>query len=226
LDYEAYLEQIRSLIAESNKRGPEYPTSIGIRVFQKRYSDAFRDEVQHQEALYSTAAIISRLRDWGEQICGLTTEELRRMYPERFGPKFRIPLTHRASLRTNPIMRWWQREADRVDTKYPALISYCSGFNDQFAVLADGRVTACCLDYEGHTALGNVKERPLEEILKSSPVTDFVGSFDRLRPPTKTCAKCLGGNTIPEWIGRQAVLAGSEVARQGFSKLKAKLSSS
>lgn len=223
LDYEAYLGQIRSLVAESCKRGPDHPTFVGIRVFQRRISDSLSKEVRHQEALYDTEAIISRLRGWGEELCGLTTDDLRRMYPERFAAKIRIPLTPRVSLRTNPIMRWWQREADLVGTKYPAVISYCSGFKDQFAVLADGRVTACCLDYEGHTALGNVKERSLKEILGGSRVSDFVRSFQRLRPPTKTCAKCLGGDTLPEWIGRQALAAGRQVAEQGMSSLRGTL---
>jgi organic radical activating enzyme len=221
LDYEDYLQQIHALIAESCKRGPEHPTSIGIRVFRRYLSDSLRNEVRHQETLYDTESMIRRLQDWGEELCGLTTADLRRMYPERFAAEFRIPLTHRASLRTNPIMRWWQREADSVDTKYPAVISYCSGFNDQFAVLADGRVTACCLDYEGNTALGNVKERSLKEILGGSPVADFVRSFNRLRPPTKTCAKCLGGNTLPEWIGRQTLAVGSHARTQGLSALQA-----
>ena len=225
LDYEDYLQQIHSLIAESCKRGPDHPTSIGIRVFRRNLSDSLRNEVRHQDALYDTEAMIRRLRAWGEELCGLTTDELRRMYPERFAAKFRIPLTHRASLRTNPIMRWWQREADLADTKYPALISYCSGFKEQFAVLADGRVTACCLDYEGNTVLGNVKERPLKEILGGSRVSDFVRSFNRLRPPTKTCAKCLGGNTLPEWIGRQALAAGRQAKREGLSALQAMLKS-
>jgi len=222
LDYEAYLQQIRSLIAESSQRGPSHPTFIVIRVFQKHISDVLRDKVRDQDSLYDTEGMIAMLRGWGEELSGMTSEELCRESPGQFSARQYIPLTPRAAIVSNRIMRWWQREADLVNTKYPALISYCSGFNNQFAVLADGRVTACCLDYEGHTALGNVKESPLKDILDGSRVSDFVGSFDRLRPPTKTCANCLGGNTIPEWIARQALAVGRRVTAEGLSSLKSK----
>lgn len=220
LDYEAYLQQIRSLVAESYQRGPGHPTFIAIRVFQRNVSDLLRDKVRHQDCLYDTEAMIGMLRRWGEEISGMTSEELTRKYPAQFPLKHYIPITPRAAIVTNRIMRWWQREADLLHTKYPAVISYCSGFNDQFAVLADGRVTACCLDYEGHTTLGNVRENSLKDILDGSRVSDFVASFDRFRPPTKTCANCLGGNTIPEWIARQALSVGRQVTAQGLSTLK------
>ncbi len=222
LDYEAYLKQIRSLLDESCRRGVHHPTSIVIRVFQRSLSDALREKVPHQEALYETEPMIKQLKEWGEELCGMSSRDLRRKYPERFTGRNHIPLTPRATLVTGRIMRWWQREADLVDTKYPARVSYCSGFNDQFAVLADGRVTACCLDYEGHTALGNAKDHSLKEILGGSPVSGFVRSFDRLRPPTKTCANCLGGNTLPEWLARQALAVGRRATRQGSSAIHPK----
>ena len=220
LDYEAYLQQIRLLLAESYHRGPSHPTFIVIRVFQKSVSDVLRDKVQHQESLYDTEGMIGMLRKWGEELCGMTSEELAREYSQRFSLKAYIPITPSAAIVTNPIMRWWQREADLVNTKYPARLSYCSGFNDQFAVLADGRVTACCLDYEGHTTLGNVKENSLKDILGGTRVSDFVGSFNRFHPPTKTCANCLGGNTIPEWIARQTLAVGRRVTTQALSPPK------
>ncbi len=222
LDYEAYIDQINSLITESYCRGDDSPTFIVIRVFRRSFSDNLREKAKHQEALYSTGAMISRLRALGERLCGMTAGELRKRYPDRFAAKFYIPVTPRVAIVTNSIMRWWQREADLVNTKYPAVFSYCNGYKDQFAVLADGRVTACCLDYEGHTSLGNVKDRPLKEILHGSSTSEFIGSFNRYQPPTKTCAKCLGGNTIPEWVGRQALAVGRHAASQGLSALKNK----
>lgn len=49
---------------------------------------------------------------------------------------------------------------------YPS--SKCYGLNAQIAILADGRVVPCCLDYEGKINLGNIKGQDLNEILASS----------------------------------------------------------
>lgn len=220
LDYEGYLGHVRSLIAESVARGPDHPTGIVIRLFEKRFSDHMREKVAHQETLYSSEATIAHLRAWGEELSGMTADDLRRAYPDRFKNDGSIPLTPRVRIRTGQIMRWWQQEADHVDTKYPARLSYCSGFSDQFAVLADGRVTACCLDAEGRTSLGNVKEKPLKEILGGAPVSEFVKSFEALRPPTRTCAKCLGGNTLAESLARQTLNVYHRVSSQALTKLK------
>lgn len=220
LDYESYLEQILSLIAHSYERGEEHPPSVLIRVFQKRFSDILREKVRHQDTLYNTQATVRRLRDWGKELCGMTSNELRRKYPHRYRNSTSYPITPRAAIVTNPIYRWWQQEADLVRTKYPAVISYCSGFDKQFAVLADGRVTSCCLDYEGRNSLGNVKERSLKEILGTREVSDFVRSFKRLRLPTKTCANCMGGNRFMESIARQAINVGRRASTQLLSALK------
>ncbi|MDP3939004.1 MAG: radical SAM protein, partial [Deltaproteobacteria bacterium] len=215
LDYESYLKQVRSLISDSCARGPDHPTAVVVRLFVDRFRDKLREKVPHQGALYSTEAVMARLRAWGEEFSGMSAEALREAYPDRFRGSDRIPLTPGASILTGQIMRWWQQEADQVETKYPARISYCGGYNEQFAVLADGRVTACCLDAEGRTSLGNVKDLPLKEILGATPVSDFVGSFKSLRPPTRTCAKCLGGNTLVESIGRQALNVYRRVVNPG-----------
>lgn len=211
LDYESYLGQIRSLLENSFRRGPDHPTTITIRVFQESFSDVIREKVKYQDALYDTKTLLETLKSWGMEICGMRPGELRQEFPQRFAEKALKPLTPNAAIRTSHIMRWWQLEADQVNTKYPAMVSYCSGFDDMFAVLADGRVSACCLDYEGRTALGNAKEKPLKEILTGTEVSEFVRSFRRLRPPTETCSKCLGGNTIPEWAARQVLAVGRRI---------------
>lgn len=223
LNYEAYLEQVRALIAESYGRGPDHPTSLVVRVFQKKFSDTLREKLRNQETLYDTDAMIAKLMGWGEALCGLSAREVRRRYPERFASRSVIPLTPRVSIKTDRLMSWWQQEADLVDTKYPAAVTYCAGFNEQFAVLADGRVTACCLDYEGENALGNVKENSLKEILGSAPVSNFIRTFERFRPPSKTCANCMGGNTLIESIARQAYMVGRRATSQGLSALKSRV---
>lgn len=96
LDYEAYLQNIRCLIEQSHRRGPDSPTTIAVRVFQKQLSDVLREKVAHQDSLYDTDAIIANLKHWGKEICGLSPEVLRKKYPGRFAKKRYIPITPKA----------------------------------------------------------------------------------------------------------------------------------
>jgi radical SAM protein with 4Fe4S-binding SPASM domain len=49
----------------------------------------------------------------------------------------------------------------------------CYGLNAQIAILADGRVTPCCFDYEAKILLGDANKESLEEILRrAAPMAD------------------------------------------------------
>ena len=57
----------------------------------------------------------------------------------------------------------WPTESDAEERED----GFCHGLIDQIAILADGSVTACCLDCEGEIALGNIFDTPLDLILSS-----------------------------------------------------------
>jgi len=72
----------------------------------------------------------------------------------------------------------------------PAEAGRCYGLVEQFAVLADGTVTPCCLDSEGEIALGNVKNQPLSEILSSERAQKMRDGFAHNRLSEALCKKC------------------------------------
>ena len=43
----------------------------------------------------------------------------------------------------------------------------CHALETHVGILLDGRVVACCLDYQGKISLGNIQEQSLDEILKA-----------------------------------------------------------
>ncbi|MDR1760181.1 MAG: SPASM domain-containing protein [Fibrobacter sp.] len=67
----------------------------------------------------------------------------------------------------------------------------CLALKTHFAVLTDGRVTACCLDDAGHLELGNIAETSLEEILESPRACAMREGFRRkilTEPFCRTCS--------------------------------------
>jgi len=72
----------------------------------------------------------------------------------------------------------------------------CLGLRHHFAVLSDGRVVPCCADFDGALALGNVKDRPLAEILGSPEALALRDSIAGKTPMPAYCASC--GFTAPD----------------------------
>jgi radical SAM protein with 4Fe4S-binding SPASM domain len=69
-------------------------------------------------------------------------------------------------------------------------VGTCYGLRKQCAVLADGTVTACCLDNNGTLSLGNIRQRPLMEILSGKRATAIRKGFERGVVVEELCRKC------------------------------------
>lgn len=67
---------------------------------------------------------------------------------------------------------------------------FCRGLRDQVGVLADGRVVPCCLDAEGHAALGNLFEASLSDILASPAALTLYNGFTLRRAVLPLCRRC------------------------------------
>ena len=72
----------------------------------------------------------------------------------------------------------------------------CLGLRHHFGILSDGRVVPCCADYDGALALGDIKEKPLAEILGSPAALMLRDSIAGKTPMPPYCASC--GFTAPD----------------------------
>jgi len=88
---------------------------------------------------------------------------------------------------------------------YPSHFGNCSEFEIGFAVLASGEVTACCWDAHGGTAMGNVANARLKDILYSEKAEAFRRSFRRHVCPTETCRNCLARRGLARSVAYQAM---------------------
>lgn len=74
---------------------------------------------------------------------------------------------------------------------------------DELAILWNGDVVLCCLDYDGETKIGNMKDTSVQKILTSNKMKEVKRKFQLGIIPFERCKYCLGGNTYPKWIIKQ-----------------------
>lgn len=66
----------------------------------------------------------------------------------------------------------------------------CYGGLKMMAVLVDGTVTPCCLDHNGHMALGNLFEIPLSELLATTHYQTFRQGLEKGQLTEDLCQRC------------------------------------
>jgi MoaA/NifB/PqqE/SkfB family radical SAM enzyme len=81
-----------------------------------------------------------------------------------------------------------------------AWAGYCFGMRDHFSILHNGDVTLCCVDFDGKTAVGNLRHSSLREILSSDEVGKIVKGFRRLKLVHPYCRHCLGSRSFASWL--------------------------
>jgi len=76
---------------------------------------------------------------------------------------------------------------------FPANFGYCCYALNNVAVLSDGRVTMCCVDYDGHTSLGNIRDNSLYSLLHNEKTRTLREGFKKFRLMHPYCRRCFGG---------------------------------
>ena len=58
-----------------------------------------------------------------------------------------------------------------------AWAGYCFGMRDHFSILNNGDVILCCMDFDGQTAIGNLHNSSLKDILSSDELKRIITGF-------------------------------------------------
>lgn len=77
-----------------------------------------------------------------------------------------------------------------VKNKYPAHNRDVSCMTDKMGILADGRVVLCCLDWKGETAIGNIFNSNLKDILLDSAYK--INGLRKGEFISEICKRCRG----------------------------------
>lgn len=104
---------------------------------------------------------------------------------EKLQEKSGIKLGHHLYLNMAEKFDW--PDIDQINTTQKV---FCYGLRDQMGVLVDGTVVPCCLDSEGNIPLGNLFEKPLEEILEGQRAKNLYEGFSNRCAVEELCKRC------------------------------------
>ncbi len=100
-----------------------------------------------------------------------------------------------------------------------AWAGYCFGMRDHFSILHNGDVILCCMDFDGQTKVGNLREASLKEILSSDELGRVVEGFRKFRVVHPYCKRCLGSRTFASWLVKPvASVVGLKLLKPFFYK--------
>jgi radical SAM protein with 4Fe4S-binding SPASM domain len=131
----------------------------------------------------------------GPRGTGAKNREILRRVEERFGavPDLEVDVRRQKSRRVkNRLYLHFDTEFTWPALDLPVLgaSGTCYGLSSHFGILVDGTVVPCCLDKEGSIPLGNVRDRPLTEILEGERAQAMRKGFRERRLVEELCRRC------------------------------------
>jgi len=112
----------------------------------------------------------------------------------------RITITPNLTFETR-IMGDWSDHPSPNGIK--AKIGFCPGIQENFGILWNGDFVFCCVDYEGKTINGNVKDMSVSDYLGSPHVQEVVKGFNKFKIVHPYCQECLGDRNYLNAFVRQ-----------------------
>lgn len=84
----------------------------------------------------------------------------------------------------------WPELGERRKTRDENTTGTCRALDTHVAILHDGRVVACCLDYSGQITLGNIADQSLAEIIDSPTAKKLREGFEKHELRHPLCQSC------------------------------------
>lgn len=137
----------------------------------------------------SQQGIISVFRLWNEGGANAYNPTILRALRERFDGEW-VKNTRGIRIRPKLFIEDGERFEWPLHAEKACERITCYGMKDHIAVLCDGSVVPCCMDYDGRLALGNLHNATLTEILSSDRARAFRASLDEGLAPSNECKLC------------------------------------
>lgn len=198
MDFSEYRSRILTLLKACAAR--PNPPIFKFRVMVTRFAGGMRRKLSIPDFLKTNAELRQTVMDWTrliyEQIgkplppSGDMRREIDKISVRGWNV---IEVSPRIFIETYLLTNWGNTFTDGPIVK--ADFGYCFGMRDHFAILYNGDVTLCCVDYEGRAAVGNLKKSSLGEILAGPGLKRIVQSFKKGRIVHPYCKECLGSSS-------------------------------
>jgi len=188
-DWDTYLARIQTaLVYASNATGScPFRVSIGIKKPDPTYpEDLFFFEYKSNNQIKKNIALIfSRVEgiDWGQVFKQFCTDDLARTPTIKIHEKLKLSVKQIGNFR-------------RVREREPTKFGHCIFFGKEFAVLSDGTICFCHIDYDGQTSIGNINNNSLVDIFSSSEFMNLFEAFSAGRTVPDGCRNCRGVKNV------------------------------
>jgi MoaA/NifB/PqqE/SkfB family radical SAM enzyme len=206
IPYDTYIKNIKSAIRE------KYVSKAETRIYihylntwsfnriraNQGYSSVFSPELidTNEKAL----AVINEWKEFGQAVCREKGLDFTFTELECFQGEFRqkplmchigdhaeiLPGVILGFKAINTFSDWLMNDVRYVEKHRGT----CSSIHEQMVVLADGRSTLCCVDYDGRVAVGDVRKNSLVKLWNSKPARKARKQMDKGWYPSKLCRIC------------------------------------
>jgi len=205
LGFEEYIAGILGFFKEYRERHPT--TVVKLRFMNTRFRKKGLEEKRGPIRLISSTDQLRKMfRCWTERIydtLGVEDEKKSAAFKKigcLVAYKWNVVEIHPRVFFETYVLSDWGNAFDQEAEIRDAWAGYCFGMRDHFGILHNGDVVLCCVDYDGRTRIGNLKEKPLQAILSSPHLGKIMSGFSRFRPVHPYCKKCLGSRTAASWL--------------------------
>jgi len=219
-DFDEYCNRVLDLLAACSARPS--PPIFKIRIMTTRFAGKMLQQLGIPDFMGNSDHLRSTVLQWTERVY----ERLGRIAPDREDLKRRIrkidirgwnviEISPDIYIETYVLTDWGNAFADGgiIEARH----GYCFGMRDHFAVLYSGDVVLCCVDFDGKTSLGNLRDTPLLEILRSERLEKIMNGFKRGKLEDPHCRRCLGTHSVlGSWIKPAASILGLKLLKPFF----------
>lgn len=208
LSFNSYLKIIKNIIKTKYKY--RYDTNIQLYFFNRNILDinTLSDPIPNLEEI---DAVKNNIHYWRQFLFDLKESYGYNIdilpYADEIGHKdmmtwHQIKLCRDFEIILKPFHQWFYSQNPRYKK---AILGKCWIVleQDELAILWNGDVVLCCLDYDGKTKIGNIKDTSIQKIITSNKMKEVKRKFQLGIIPFERCKYCLGGNTYPKWILKQ-----------------------
>ena len=192
--WDTYLARIqRALaVADETESGPSFRVSMGIKKADPEHAEDlyFLEYESREEIKEAIATIFAEVEgaDLEGVFSGLDTDEMAGLPTSQ--------VRERVSLSVKPMGNW-----RRVWRDKPAASGRCAFFGNELALLSNGNVTFCHIDYDGRTTIGNAREERIEEMFDSPGFVAMARDFMAGRGVARGCECCKGVKLVGDTSG-------------------------
>ena len=170
-----------------------HKVSISVHSFEQGSDEDFRrymSDIADFADKASQAGVIVVLRLWNNGCDGGLNKKVEDFLRARLSGEW-AENTRGVRIRNKLHLEWGDRfQWPDPDAPTQGDEVFCYGLRDHFGILLDGSVVPCCMDCNGDIALGNIFEKPLEDILSSLRARAMTDGFERRTAAEELCRRC------------------------------------